>query len=420
MAVKVKRYCQKCNSTKNEDNFYTSNNREKYPDGRLNLCKECLTMRVNNWEPDTYMWILQECDVPYVPAEWNKLLASYAKDPTTVTGMTIIGRYLAKMKLKQYNKFRWKDTDFLQQMEQHKMEEAMKKQGYDIQQIVEAQEKAKFEVPTEPLEIPINVTEPEEPAYQATPYNLTQPDYFDQQFGVQEEEDNSLASQLTDEDKLRLRIKWGKTYKPDEWIQLDKLYDEMMDSYDIQSAGHIDTLKMICKTSLKANQLLDMGDVDGAQKMVKMYDMLMKSGKFTAAQNKTDSGNAVDSIGELIAMCERDGFFPRYYTDQPMDKVDRTIQDLQKYTRTLITDEMNLGNLIEGAAKQIQADKEKEALRDADAAGDDDAFEAELFDEDEKAFLNDEDFQQLKDLVEDDIMDDEEYLASLIDDDDLI
>ena len=420
MAVKVKRYCQKCNSTKNEDNFYTSNNREKYPDGRLNLCKECLTMRVNNWEPDTYMWILQECDVPYVPAEWNKLLASYAKDPTTVTGMTIIGRYLAKMKLKQYNKFRWKDTDFLQQMEQHKMEEAMKKQGYDIQQIVEAQEKAKFEVPTEPLEIPINVTEPEEPAYQATPYNLTQPDYFDQQFGSQEEEDNSLASQLTDEDKLRLRIKWGKTYKPDEWIQLDKLYDEMMDSYDIQSAGHIDTLKMICKTSLKANQLLDMGDVDGAQKMVKMYDMLMKSGKFTAAQNKTDSGNAVDSIGELIAMCERDGFFPRYYTDQPMDKVDRTIQDLQKYTRTLITDEMNLGNLIEGAAKQIQADKEKEALRDADAAGDDDAFEAELFDEDEKAFLNDEDFQQLKDLVEDDIMDDEEYLASLIDDDDLI
>lgn len=420
MAVKVKRYCQKCNSTKNEDNFYTSNNREKYPDGRLNLCKECLTMRVNNWEPDTYMWILQECDVPYVPAEWNKLLASYAKDPTTVTGMTIIGRYLAKMKLKQYNKFRWKDTDFLQQMEQHKMEEAMKKQGYDIQQIVEAQEKAKFEVPTEPLEIPINITEPEEPAYQATPYNLTQPDYFDQQFGTQEEEDNSLASQLTDEDKLRLRIKWGKTYKPDEWIQLDKLYDEMMDSYDIQSAGHIDTLKMICKTSLKANQLLDMGDVDGAQKMVKMYDMLMKSGKFTAAQNKTDSGNAVDSIGELIAMCERDGFFPRYYTDQPMDKVDRTIQDLQKYTRTLITDEMNLGNLIEGAAKQIQADKEKEALRDADAAGDDDAFEAELFDEDEKAFLNDEDFQQLKDLVEDDIMDDEEYLASLIDDDDLI
>ena len=418
MAVKVKRYCQKCNSTKNEDNFYTSNNREKYPDGRLNLCKDCLTMRVNNWEPNTYMWILQECDVPYIPDEWNKLLASYAKDPSTVTGMTIIGRYLAKMKLKQFKDYRWKDTEFLQKMEQHKMEEAMKRQGYDIQQIVEAQEKAKFEVPTEPLEIPITVTQPNEPEYQSTPYNLSQPDYFDQ--FAPTEEDNSLADQLTDEDKLMLRVKWGKTYKPDEWIQLEKLYNEMMESYDIQSAGHIDTLKMICKTSLKANQLLDMGDVDGAQKMVKMYDMLMKSGKFTAAQNKSESGNAVDSISELIAMCERDGFFPRYYVEQPMDKVDRTLQDLQKYTRTLVTEEMNLGNLIEVAVKQIQADKEKEAMRDADAAGDDDAFEAELFDEDEKAFLNDEDFQQLKDLVEEDVIDDEEYLASLLEEEDLI
>jgi hypothetical protein len=80
----------------------------------------------------------------------------------------------------------------------------------------------------------------------------------------------------------------------------------------------------------------------------------MKSGKFTAAQNKTESGNAVDSISELIAMCERDGFFPRYYVDQPNDKVDRTLQDLQKYTKTLVTEEMNLGNLIENAVKQLQ------------------------------------------------------------------
>jgi len=138
-------------------------------------------------------------------------------------------------------------------------------------------------------------------------------------------EDNSIEDSLTDDEKLTLRIKWGKTYKPDEWVQLEKLYNEMMESYDIQSAGHIDTLKMICKTSLKANQLLDIGDVDGAQKMVKMYDMLMKSGKFTAAQNKTESGNAVDSISELVALCEKDGFFPRYYVDGPQDKVDRTL-----------------------------------------------------------------------------------------------
>ena len=231
------------------------------------------------------------------------------------------------------------------------------------------------------------------------------------------DEDNSILESLTDEDKLALRIKWGKTYKPDEWVQLEKLYNEMMESYDIQSAGHIDTLKMICKTSLKANQLLDIGDVDGAQKMIKMYDMLMKSGKFTAAQNKTESGNVVDSISELVMLCEKDGFLPRYYVDGPQDKVDRTLQDIQNYTHQLITEEMNLGNLIENAVKQIQIDKEKEAIKDADAANDEEIFEAELFDEDKKAFLNDEDFEQLQEFIEENEIDDEEYLQSLLNND---
>lgn len=403
---KVQRFCEKCKRTKNEDNFYTSNNLEKYPEGRLNLCKECLTMHVDNWNSDTFLWILQECDVPYVPDEWNKLLTSYGKDKASVTGMTIIGRYLSKMKLKQFKDYRWKDTTFLQEQANYKIEEAMKRQGYDAQEIAKAIDEQNFIIPEGEL------TPPPPSVVEETEYD----NYFNQGY----EEDNTITDSLTDEDKLMLRMKWGKTYQPDEWVQLEKLYNEMMESYDIQSAGHIDTLKMICKTSLKANQLLDMGDVDGAQKMVKMYDMLMKSGKFTAAQNKSESGNAVDSISELIAMCERDGFFPRYYTDGPQDKVDRTLQDLQKYTRTLVTEEMNLGNLIESAVKQIQADKEKEALRDADAAGDDDQFEAELFDEDEKAFLQDEDFQQLKDLVEEDTIDDEEYIASLLDEEDLI
>jgi hypothetical protein len=41
-------------------------------------------------------------------------------------------------------------------------------------------------------------------------------------------------------------------------------------------------LKLVCKTSLKANQLIDIGDIEGFQKMEKAYNSLMKSGNFTA------------------------------------------------------------------------------------------------------------------------------------------
>ena len=377
-------YCSKCNRTMGAEQFYSSNNLEKYPDGgKLPQCKKCLTMHVDNWNPETYLWILQEIDVPYIPDEWNKLMASYAKDKSKVTGTTILGRYLSKMKLKQWRDYRWEHTEFLQELANNKIEQTMKRQGYDAAEIAQAIEKASFPIPEGELK---------EPEYQeAQQYE----DSFESR-----EEDNPIELDLTEEDKLALRIKWGKAYKPEEWVQLEKLYTEMMDSYDIQTAGHIDTLKLVCKTSLKANQLLDLGDVDGAQKMIKMYEAMMKAGKFTAQQNKSESGEYVDSISELVAICETDGFIPRYYTDGPQDKVDRTLQDIQNYTRTLVTEEMNLGNLIENAVKQIELDKIKEAERDADAANDDETLEAELFEDSKENFVTYSDYEEFNEFEE--------------------
>lgn len=401
-------YCEKCNRTMSAEQFYASNNLEKYPDdGKLPQCKKCITMHINNWDPETYMWILQECDVPYIPDEWNKLLASYGKNREKLTGMTILGRYLSKMKLKQYRDYRWKDTEFLQEMNNNKIEQTMKRQGYDAQQITEAIQRATFT-------LPVGELEPYNPGVEIppNPYEVPEEDYFAQQNGG----DDDLVSDLTDEDKLYLRLKWGKTYKPEEWVQLEKLYNEMMESYDIQSAGHIDTLKLVCKTSLKANQLIDIGDIEGFQKMSKVYDSLMKSGKFTAQQNKAEKGEYVDSISELVALCEKDGFIPRYYIDEPKDKVDRVLQDLQSYTRSLVMEEMNLGNLIESAMKQIEIDKQKEADNTAEAANDDELLEMELFGDDSESVLNDEDFATLRDLEEDASFEDEELLKSLLED----
>ena len=243
-------YCEKCNRTMGAEQFYSSNNLEKYPnDGKFPICKKCMTMHVDNWDPSTYMWILQEADVPYIPDEWNKLMASYAKDRSKVTGMTIVGRYLSKMKLKQHKDYRWKDTEFLQELAQAKREQIMKQQGYDAQQIALANERASFEVPQN-LEIPdLNAPTSDNPFLASG-----KEDYFAEQSGADEEID------LTDEDRIYLRLKWGKAYKPEEWVRLEQLYNDMMNSYDVQGAGHEDNLKLLCKTSLKANQLIDIGD----------------------------------------------------------------------------------------------------------------------------------------------------------------
>ena len=381
-------YCKKCNRTMAAEQFYGSNNLEKYPEAKLDTCKKCITMHVNNWDPETYLWILQECDVPYVPDEWNKLLESYARNPEKLTGMTILGRYLSKMKLKQWKEYRWKDTAFLQELADNKLEQAMKRQGYGAAEITVALEKNKVVVPEGELV---------EPQYAAP----AQEDYFAEQCGG-----DDFDIDLTEEDKTYLRLKWGKTYRLEEWVKLEQLYEEMMASYDVQGAGHIDTLKLLCKTSLKANQLIDMGDVEGFQKMSKVYDSLMKSGKFTAQQNKED-GEFVDAIGQLVEICEKEGFIPRYYIDKPNDRVDETLADMKSYTKTLVYEELNLGNLIEQSIKTMLNEENKE---------EDEDIEEEIMTLEEVDQLKDEDFEQHADFLEELQELDEEYMRSIIGD----
>ena len=107
-------FCSKCGKMMDEKEFYKSKNIEKYPpDGIMSTCKKCMTMHVDNWDPETYKWILQEVDVPYIKEEWDALLEKWGQDAKKVTGLTIIGRYLSKMKLKQWNKYTWEDTEKL-------------------------------------------------------------------------------------------------------------------------------------------------------------------------------------------------------------------------------------------------------------------------------------------------------------------
>lgn len=219
-----------------------------------------------------------------------------------------------------------------------------------------------------------------------------------------------MISDLTDEDRRYLCLKWGKTYRPDEWIRLEELYEQMINSYDIQQAGDINTLKLACKSSLKANQLLDLGDIDGAQKATKMYEAMMKAGKWTAQQNKTEENELIDSVGELVAICERDGFIPKFFVDGPKDKADRVLQDMQIYTKDLIESETGLSTKMERALVQIE---EEEARIKAAAEMGEDADEEAMFDYDKPVFEI-EDYEEFKEFSDEMSEEDEEYLASLL------
>lgn len=352
--------CQKCGKTMDEKNFYT------YKDGRkTELCKKCLTMHIDNFNPETFLWALEMMDVPYLPEEWNVLRdKAYAKDPFGMNGMSVFGKYLSKMKLKQWKEYGWADTERLQALNAERREaaaaatkefEAEIRQQYENGEISEA--KYKTLMSTE--------TQNEEMAYKAPRDAVATGGFYNEQNFISEDELVDPADELTSEDKIMLAMKWGRLYKPSEWVELEKKYQEMMKSFDIQDSDTEGTLLVICKIYLKMNQAIDCGDLDGFQKLSRTYESLRKSAKFTAVQNKEQNNNFLDSVGELVAYCEREGgAIPKFIIEEPLDKVDKIIEDLKEYNKTLIYSDTTLSVQIEDYLKQRrQMDEAREEKR---------------------------------------------------------
>ena len=367
--------CQKCGKVMDETaQFYLRKNGT-----RMDLCKKCLTMHINNYEPETFLWILKDMDLPYVPEEWNVLrdraFETARQKGKALDGMSVFGKYLSKMKLKQWKSYGWEDSERLQainaekkkavEVEREKYEEHLKEQ-LDNGEITEAQYRTLVSTSTQNQEQlyaqPIVTEAVDNPFGDGSDF-MPEDDLID------------LGEELTEDDKKYLAMKWGRLYKPAEWVELEKTYKEMTESFDIQDADTINTLILICKTNLKMNQYLDSGDIEGFQKISKVSESLRKTAKFTAAQNKEDKDEYVDSVGELISICERDGFIPRYVTEVPQDKVDATLKDMNDYVKKLVTQDLGFGQQIEDALKKIQIQKEMEESFDQEVELDDNDFE---------------------------------------------
>ena len=355
--------CEKCGKTMDERNFYT------HKDGnKTKLCKKCLTLHIDNFNPDTYLWALELLDVPYVPEEWNVLRdRAYAKNPFGMNGMSVFGKYLSKMKLKLWKDYTWADSEKLQALNAEKRAAAEKtseanlayneelKKQYENGEIPEAQYKTLVSTEIQNAEM----------AFKAPMSEVAENGFYNEKNFISEDELINPADELTQDDKIMLAMKWGRLYKPSEWVELEKKYQEMMKSFDIQDSDTEGTLLVICKIYLKMNQAIDCGDLDGFQKLSRTYESLRKSAKFTAVQNKEQNNNFVDSIGALVAYCEeKGGAIPKFVIDEPLDKVDKIIADLKEYNKTLIYSDTTLSTQIEDYLKQRRIlDEQREEKR---------------------------------------------------------
>ena len=347
----AKKVCAKCGRQMEDTNFYTYKNGDKFQ-----MCKGCLTMHIDNFDEKTFLWILQKADVPYIPEEWNVLRdKAYAKNPTKMNGMSVIGKYLSKMKLKQFKNDGWADSQRLQQ--ERKKRTAIQTQYAQAEADRVREQFQNGEISQAQYRTLVG-TEYQKTHEYAIPYldPVGVDNMFKEEDFISQDDLPNPAKDLTLEEKQYLAMKWGRTYKPNDWIQLERIYTDMTNSFDIQDADSRNTLIFICKTTLKMNQALDRGDIEEYQKLSRVYDSLRKSAKFTSAQNKEEKADFIDSVGQLVAYCEKNGGqIPRYEINTPMDIVDKVIQDNKTYLRELVYGDSALARQIQDYIKDARA-----------------------------------------------------------------
>lgn len=347
--------------------FYT------YKDGsKPKLCKECTLMHVDIWDPNTFVWLLEEYDVPWLPWEWDSLREkAYAKNPNKRNDTTVFGKYLSKMKLRQFKDKGWADTEELTRehelaaaamSEKDKAQQESYAQQFERGQITQAQYRTLVKA-----EIQRERDKPTPASY----VPLEQNAFYNEKNFMAEQDIPDLGADLTEEDKKYLVMKWGRYYSPQEWVELETFYNQMMNSFDIQDADTRSTLILICKNNLKMNQAIDQGDLQGYQKLARVSDTLRKSAKFTAAQNKEKTSQFIDSVGQLVDFCEKNGGqIPQIEIHQDVDIVDSIIKDLKLYTKTLVYEDPALKREIEDYLKKIKNnEQQKQDKKEAEEKG---------------------------------------------------
>ena len=297
--VNYRKNCEKCGRSKADFDFY------KYKNGEpLELCIDCLTSHVDNLDPDTFMWILQKLDIPYVESKWNEIRdkACDKAGPEGLTGRSVIGKYISQMKLKQWKDKTFADTGAIQQeaeAAQARSEEIQKEMESSMDEhIKEMQEnyqnglitKEAFDnfistytskAPTSDYEVRYKSNPIDEAALAAKGKGKALFPTIGGQNLHEDLELDSVEDKVSLEDKKYLLLKWGSEFTTEEWLKLEELFNKYIDNISESELdiAREETIRQICKILLRMDKAINIQDLDAYQKLTKTFNDLSKAAK---------------------------------------------------------------------------------------------------------------------------------------------
>lgn len=139
-------------------------------------------------------------------------------------------------------------------------------------------------------------------------------------------------------------VKWGEGYSKDEYIKLEKFYQDMFISHEISTPQHKELLKFMCILNLKMHNCLEQNDIGGFSKLHEQYQKILQSSGFRPIdKTAADGGHGIRTFSQIFAEVEKNGFIKPIPVEENQDIVDKTIMYMLNYQLKLL----NMQQLIE-------------------------------------------------------------------------
>jgi hypothetical protein len=149
----------------------------------------------------------------------------------------------------------------------------------------------------------------------------------------------------------------------------------------------MDQAVKLCKISLIIDQRIRANE--NFKDELANYDKLVKIADFTPKNVK--NANDFDSAGEIFAYLEKTGWMNKYYDNVDRDIVDKTMKNIQAWTRHLYVNETGIAEDIQNRIEALKAAKELESQIDMTTHEELDISDSEAYLIDNEEFIADVD-----------------------------
>lgn len=133
---------------------------------------------------------------------------------------------------------------------------------------------------------------------------------------------------------------------------------------DITNPFQIDSIQKACLISLQLDRAIAEGDSKGIKELSNAYSTFTKTAQIDDIITNANN-DVIASVADLGQFIEECGGQFTFYDNVPRDIVDKTIDDLKQYTRTLVTEATGLGSVLENISTRYRESLEKQASEEA-------------------------------------------------------